>query len=148
MLRPPFDAAVVALGGNDALRGLSPETLRQNLTTILQRIRARYPAAPLVLAGLSAPVLPLAGPLAALLRQAAQAYSAAFADASAHADAFVPDLLTGVSGVAALNQPDRVHPTAEGQARLFETLWPVLAPVLETALTRWSVSRAALQNGP
>jgi len=42
----------------------------------------------------------------------------------------VPFLLEGVGGVAALNQPDGVHPTTEGQKKMAETVWKVLEPVL------------------
>jgi acyl-CoA thioesterase-1 len=45
----------------------------------------------------------------------------------------VPFLLEGVGGVAALNQPDGVHPTAQGQRRMAETVWRVLEPVLREA---------------
>jgi acyl-CoA thioesterase-1 len=40
-------------------------------------------------------------------------------------------LLEGVAGRAALNQPDMIHPTAEGQQRMAETVWEVLEPVLK-----------------
>ena len=45
----------------------------------------------------------------------------------------IPFLLDGVGGVRALNQPDGVHPTAEGQRRMAETVWQALRPVLEAA---------------
>jgi acyl-CoA thioesterase-1 len=44
--------------------------------------------------------------------------------------ALVPFLLTGVGGVTELNQPDLIHPTAEGQKRVAENVWKVLEPVL------------------
>jgi acyl-CoA thioesterase-1 len=43
----------------------------------------------------------------------------------------IPFLLEGVGGVAALNQPDRLHPSAEGQKRIAATVWAVLQPILE-----------------
>jgi acyl-CoA thioesterase-1 len=42
----------------------------------------------------------------------------------------VPFLLDGVVGVDSLNQADMIHPTAAGQRRVAQTLWPVLEPVL------------------
>jgi acyl-CoA thioesterase-1 len=45
----------------------------------------------------------------------------------------IPFLLEGVGGVRALNQPDGVHPTAEGQRVMAETVWQTLRPVLEDA---------------
>ena len=44
--------------------------------------------------------------------------------------ALVPFLLDGVAGVPGLNQPDGVHPTAEGQERLADNVWKVLRPLL------------------
>ena len=51
--------------------------------------------------------------------------------ASAYDTLFVPFLLEGVGGVPALNQPDMIHPTAEGQRVVAELLWKTLAPVLQ-----------------
>ena len=43
----------------------------------------------------------------------------------------VPFLLEGVAGRPSLNQADMIHPTAEGQQRMAETVWEVLEPVLK-----------------
>jgi acyl-CoA thioesterase-1 len=43
----------------------------------------------------------------------------------------VPFLLEGVAGVDSLNQADMMHPTAAGQQRVAETVWPVLEKVLK-----------------
>jgi acyl-CoA thioesterase-1 len=42
----------------------------------------------------------------------------------------VPFLLTAVAGDPRLNQPDGIHPTAEGHRRVAETVWRVLRPIL------------------
>jgi acyl-CoA thioesterase-1 len=42
----------------------------------------------------------------------------------------IPFLLAGVGGRAELNQPDGIHPTAEGAARVADTVWQVLHPLL------------------
>jgi acyl-CoA thioesterase-1 len=47
--------------------------------------------------------------------------------------ALVPFLLQGVAGEPGLNQADGVHPTAEGQKVVAESVWRVLRPVLATA---------------
>ena len=41
-----------------------------------------------------------------------------------------PFLLDGVAGDAQLNQPDGIHPTAEGQRVIAERLWPYVRPLL------------------
>jgi acyl-CoA thioesterase-1 len=45
----------------------------------------------------------------------------------------VPFLLEGVAGDPRLNQPDGIHPTAEGHARIAENVWRVLGPILRGA---------------
>ncbi len=42
----------------------------------------------------------------------------------------IPFLLADVGGVAELNQPDGIHPTAAGHAVIADNVWPVLQPVL------------------
>ena len=42
----------------------------------------------------------------------------------------IPFLLEGVGGIESLNQPDGIHPTAEGQAKVAENVWKVLQPVI------------------
>src|SRR5205823_12478737 len=101
---------IVALGGNDALRGLPPEALKANLAQIIERSRAR--GISVVLAGMEAP--PNWG----------RSYIVAFhqvypALAREYHVAFVPFLLQGVAGDEQLNQPDGIHPTPEG-SRLVE----------------------------
>jgi acyl-CoA thioesterase-1 len=111
---------VIALGGNDGLRGVPPEELRRNLSTIIERAQAR--GAGVVLAGMEAP--PNLGP----------AYTAAFrqvyVDLAEQYDLpFLPFLLDGVAGVAELNQRDGIHPNAEGAELVAELVWPVLQPL-------------------
>ena len=94
-----------------------------NLVEIIERTRARYPDARIILAGMEAP--PNLGPIyTAAFRQV-------FADiAQTHDVALVPFLLDGVAGVPELNQDDRIHPTEDGHAVVARTVWPYLADVL------------------
>ncbi len=41
----------------------------------------------------------------------------------------MPYLLAGVAGNPAYSLPDRLHPNAEGQKKLAETVWQALEPV-------------------
>jgi len=123
VLRQPIHLFVLALGGNDGLRGVSPDVTRQNLDQILERVRAKNPTAKLVLAGMEMP--PSMG----------ADYMRAFQDifpvvAGKHRATLVPFLLEGVGGDTRLNQPDQIHPTAEGHAVIAETLWKSLRPLL------------------
>ena len=121
---------VVALGGNDALRGLPVAELAKNLDAIVSGALTR--GARVVLAGMEAP--PNNGP----------DYARAFHDvypavAARHGAALVPFLLDGVAGDVALNQADGIHPNPEGARRVADTVWRALEPVvheIETAATR------------
>jgi acyl-CoA thioesterase-1 len=113
---------IVALGGNDALRGLSVDDLRENLSQIIAR--ARELKAVVILAGMEAP--PNYGPEYAL------AFRQVYRDlALKERVLFIPFLLDKVAGQGALNQGDGIHPNEAGARRVAETVWTVLRPVLD-----------------
>ena len=117
---------VVALGGNDALRGLSVEDLRQNLAAIIERAHDRRVR--VVLAGMEAP--PNLGPLYT------RAFRHVYRDLADRYDvALLPFLLDGVAGIAGLNQPDGIHPNAEGARRVAENVWPYLESAVRATVT-------------
>jgi acyl-CoA thioesterase-1 len=112
---------IVALGGNDALRGLPVEQLRQNLTAIVERAKAR--GIKVILAGMEAP--PNFG----------ASYTAAFREtyrdvAKAHGAVLIPFLLDGVAGLPEMNQGDGIHPTAAGAQRVADIVWTALQPLV------------------
>jgi len=112
---------IVALGGNDGLRGLPVEQMKQNLTEIVALARDR--GIPVLLAGMEAP--PNYGSVYTA------EFRATFKDvADDFAVAFMPFLLDGVAAVPALNQPDGIHPTAEGSAIVANRVYEALAPLL------------------
>jgi acyl-CoA thioesterase-1 len=123
-------AAIVALGGNDGLRGLGPAQMRVNLTAILDALARRGIAT--LLAGMVAPPnlgadygREFAGVFEALARERPDLV-------------FYPFLLDGVAGEPRLNQPDRIHPTAEGADLIARRM----LPFIETLLDRVRVSAA------
>ena len=113
---------IVARGGNDGLRGLPPAELTRNLSTIVERAQARQIS--VVLAGMEAP--PNHG-----FDYTASFHNVYPALARKYGVPLVPFLLQGVGGITALNQPDGIHPTAEGARMVADNVWPVLKPVLE-----------------
>lgn len=120
-VQPDTAVCVVALGGNDLLQGLPPAVTRANLQKIVSRLHARKIR--VVLAGLRVPP--------AVSRSYAREMTAAFSLAgSAPGVIYVPDLLAGVAGVKALNQPDGVHPNAAGAQRVAGTLAPAIVKAL------------------
>jgi acyl-CoA thioesterase-1 len=116
-------AVIVALGGNDGLRGLTPAQMKANLESILDRLGQRN--IPVMLAGMVAP--PNLG------RDYGQEFSAVFETIARERPdiVFYPFLLDGVAGEPALNQPDRIHPTAEGADRIARRMLPFIETLLD-----------------
>jgi acyl-CoA thioesterase-1 len=115
---------VVALGGNDALRGLSPAQTRENLDKIIKGAQAK--SVQVVLVGMLAP--PNLGP------DYRDAFSKAFTDLAREYKKtmmYVPFLLEGVAGNPALNQDDGIHPTAEGAKVIADHLYPILRNLVD-----------------
>ena len=123
LLKRPVNVLVIELGGNDGLRGLSATALKQNLQSIIERTRAKYPDVKIVLAGMKMP-----SNFGEYATQFERVYSELAKEQNV---ALVPFLLEGVGGQPAMNLPDGIHPTAEGQKILAENVWRVLKPVLE-----------------
>jgi len=118
------DAVLVALGGNDLLRGIDPALTRANLEAILAKAEAAD--LPVMLAGMRAP--------ANWGEDYRAAFDAIYADlAAAQGEALYPFLLDGVAGQAALNQPDGVHPNAAGVAVIVQGLGPAVAAFIAEA---------------
>jgi acyl-CoA thioesterase-1 len=113
---------IVALGANDGLRGLSVEQMKENLSAIIQRARAR--GITVILAGMEAP--PNYGP------EYTRAFRQAYRDvAQKERVLFIPFLLDNVAGQSHLNQSDAIHPNPQGTAIVAETVWSVLRPMLD-----------------
>jgi len=123
LLRMPVAVLVLELGANDMLRGLGVEAMEQNLRTILARTREANPDVRFVISGMqAAPNLgaTYASEFNATYPRLADEYDAAL----------IPFLLDGVAAIRQLNQPDGIHPTAEGHRIVADTVWSVLEPVL------------------
>lgn len=121
------DILIVALGGNDALRGLPVDDLRRNLSAIISRARDRGVA--VILAGMEAP--PNLGPLYT------RAFRSVYRDLADDYDVpLLPFLLDGVAGLAGLNQADGIHPNAAGTQRVAANLWPLVEQAVRTVEPR------------
>ncbi|MDE0037535.1 MAG: arylesterase [Gammaproteobacteria bacterium] len=116
------DIVIIELGGNDGLRGLPIETIRDNLTAMAEAVTA-VEAEP-VLAGMLMP--PNLGP------RYTEAFRKVYEEvAESTGAALVPFLLEGVAAAEEeLMQDDGVHPTAAAQVRLLDNVWTVLAPLV------------------
>lgn len=123
ILRQHVDIFVLALGANDGLRGISPSVTQENLEQILVRVRAKYPQAKLVLAGMQMPP--------AMGADYAKAFQAVYPTVAEKNQAtLIPFLLANVGGIPKYNQGDRIHPNVEGHALLAENVWKIIRPLL------------------
>jgi len=119
-LRP--DIVILETGANDGLRGLDPDLLKTNLDRLVSSLTARN--IQVIMAGML--MLPNLGP----------DYTRAFSEiypqiAKKHGVIFIPFFLDGVAGEPHLNQPDRLHPTADGYTRIVETVYPYVVRSIE-----------------
>jgi acyl-CoA thioesterase-1 len=115
---------VIALGGNDALRGLTTAQTRENIAAIVEYGLGKGLA--VMVAGMEAPT------------NLGQDYQASFREAFAQLGrdyrgriTFVPFLLEGVAGNPALNQTDGIHPNEAGSKIIAEHLYPRLRDMVD-----------------
>ena len=115
------EIVIIELGGNDALRGYPIDAIQRNLRRMIElshEVDARV-----VLMGMEIP--PNYGD------RYTQAFRGIYRDlAQSEAVGLVPFLLEGVALEEELMQSDGIHPTAAGQPRLLDNIWPVLGVVL------------------
>jgi len=128
-LTPEVDAMIVALGGNDLLRGIDPAVSRANLDTILAEAADRD--VEVLLVGMRAPGNYGVGYKAA--------FDAIYPDlAEKHGTLLAPDFFSGLgegdpASLQRFFQGDGIHPNAEGVARIVEGLGPHVAALIEAA---------------
>ena len=115
---------VVALGGNDALRGLTVAQTHDNLAAIINLARNRGLA--VVVCGMEAPTN-LGEDYREGFRAVYQRLRAEFPKDVVH----IPFLLDGVAGQPALNQADGIHPNEEGAQKIAEMLYPKLRDAVD-----------------
>ena len=113
---------ILALGGNDGLRGLPVDQMKDNLSQMISTAQAR--GVRVLLAGMRAP--PNFG------TGYTEQFQSVFEELSEEYDVvFLPFLLDGVAGVSEFNQSDGIHPNALGAERVAAHIWPVLEAMLQ-----------------
>lgn len=115
------DLIILELGGNDGLRGLSLQAMRQNLAAMIETATAGDGR--VLLVGVQLP--PNYGPqytekFHAIYRQLADEYTVAL----------VPSIVDGVGTRSELMQPDGIHPNAQAQPLIADRVWTQLQPLL------------------
>lgn len=118
------DIVILETGANDGLRGVDPRLTQRNIDEIVSRLRERNVV--VVLAGMR------------MVTNLGREYTEAFASiypavARKHGLILIPFFLEGVAGVPSLNQPDGVHPTAEGYRVVAGTVYPYVLMAIEKA---------------
>lgn len=127
------DAVLLALGANDGLRGLSPAETKANLRQIIERLQSRQ--VPILLAGMFAP------------RNLGPDYAAEFDPiyvmlAEEYGLVLTPFLLDGVALVPELNQPDGIHPNADGVSQVVDNLMPGSRELLRRAVQQKQAAKS------
>ncbi len=117
------DLVILALGSNDALRGIDPAAVRDNLDKMIRKIEAS--GARVLLLGMLAP--PNWG------EEYMSAFDRIFPElARVHAVPLYPFFLEGVAMNPELNQPDGLHPNERGVAVLVDRIAPVVAGLVRS----------------
>lgn len=121
------DGVILELGANDALRGFDPAATEKALEEIITRLKTRN--IPVLLAGMYAP------------RNLGPDYATRFdgmfkALADKYGLVFYPFFLDGIAGDRKLNQPDLLHPTADGVRVIVERILPTVERFVETLRTK------------
>ena len=113
---------IIALGGNDGLRGLPFSEIESSLDSIIEQCRNNN--ARVLLVGIRLPPNYGAGynrQFASLYRQLSDRYGIPL----------VPRLLDQVAEHRELMQEDGMHPKAEAQPQIMKNVWAGLRPMLE-----------------
>ncbi len=118
---------IIALGGNDGLRGVSLTAFEQNLTAMITTVRQT--GANVVLAGVRLP------------SNYGNAFIQRFLDVYARVAhetdvTFIPRLLEGVADHPELMQDDGIHPSAHAQPIILNTVWTAIEPLLNESASR------------
>jgi acyl-CoA thioesterase-1 len=117
---------ILELGANDLLRGMPVDRMKDNLSKIILKAKARN--VKVLLCGMLAPMT-MGG-------EYQKAYINAFpALASEHKVSFMPFILEGIALKKELNQADGIHPNATGARIMTENIYRALRPMLAKAST-------------
>jgi acyl-CoA thioesterase-1 len=135
-----FDPAVVviALGGNDGLRGFSPAQTRANLAQMIRL--SREAGARVLLLGVRLP--------GNYGRAFGEKFHRVFLELGEQDSvALVPFFLEGVAETREFMQPDGIHPAAEAQPRILDNVWVALRPLLTEGQPSGSTARPSTEVG-
>ncbi|MEM0968695.1 MAG: arylesterase [Verrucomicrobiota bacterium] len=114
---------VIALGGNDALRGVDPAVTESNLDQMIQLARVANPDVRILLAGME--ISDNMG------KEYVEQFATVFPSvAKREKIPLIPFLLEGVAGDPERNLPDVIHPNEKGHQAIADLVWPYLCEIL------------------
>lgn len=123
VINQKVDILILELGANDGLRGLPLDQTRDNLQSIINKVKGKYPDCKIVIAGMMVP--PNMG------ADYASEFSSLYPDLAKKNNAnLIPFLLDGVAGDKDLNLADGIHPNVEGHKIVARNVLGVLEPIL------------------
>ena len=117
------DIVILVTGANDGFRGIDPELIKSNIRTIVKLLKENNVT--VVLGGMQ------------IVQNLGREYTTAFADlypdvARSENLILIPFFLTGVAADQELNQPDGIHPTAEGYQVIVNNITPYVIEAIKT----------------
>ena len=120
-LAPEAEILILAIGGNDGLRGVPVATVEHNIATMIERAQAR--GIDVLLCQMEAP--PVRG-----LSYTLEFHRLFTRLAERYKVRLVPFFLAGIIGNDVLDLDDTLHPNAAGHKVIADTIWPHLRPML------------------
>jgi acyl-CoA thioesterase-1 len=122
MLTLDPDIVILETGANDGLRGVEPALTHRNIDAIVAKLQARNIT--VVLAGMQM--------VRNLGSDFTRAFGAIYPDIARAADLIlIPFFLEGVAGRPDLNQPDGIHPTADGYRIIVDHIHPYIVQAID-----------------
>ncbi len=124
LARKPMDLLVIALGGNDGLRGIPPKASQTNLESIVDVVQEKHPETKIVIAGMQMPDN--------MGKDYTNAFQKIFSSVAEEKKIHhLEFLLDGVAADKSLNLPDGIHPNVKGQAVVARHVYKALTPLLK-----------------
>ena len=124
LAKKPMDVLLIALGGNDGLRGIPPQASQKNLEAIVDSVRKNQPKVQIIIAGMQMPDN--------MGKEYTDAFRKIFSAVATQKEAtLLPFLLEGVAAEKTLNLPDGIHPNTKGQVIVAAHVYKTIAPLVK-----------------
>lgn len=117
------DIVILETGANDGLRGIDPQVTKKNIDETVRILKENRVT--VILTGMRM--------VTSMGREYTSEFGTIYPEvARKHSLILIPFFLQGVAGVPTLNQPDGIHPVAEGYRIITDTIYPYVVKALST----------------